>query len=263
MSKNSRYSLRAFARDLKVEPARLSDVLNGKKGLSRGAAEAWATRLGWSSTEIEFFCDLVESEHARTEIKRKLAKKKVLKTIETKAKSIQLTLDAFRTISDWYPMAILELLKLPRTQSSTSWIARELDLQEVQVVDAITRLERLNLIQQENGKWVPTPKAVFSPDGISSDAIKRFHEQILTKASQALYTQSVDDRDFYTYVMPARRADIPKIRERVRSFFKSLVSEFGNAGDSDQVISVSNQVISLTKPCAEQSPRQKIKGEEE
>ncbi|MCM0605211.1 MAG: TIGR02147 family protein [Xanthomonadaceae bacterium] len=250
-AKNSRYSLRAFARDLKIEPARLSDILNGKKGLSRSAAEQWAQKLGWDDTETEFFCDLVESEHARNPIKRQIAKRRALAALEKNSNSLTLTLDAFRTISDWYPMAILELLKLNRTVHTSSWIASELGITPIQVTDALERLERLELIERKDSKWIPIPDAVLSPDGVPSTAIKSFHDQTLTKAIQALYTQSVSDRDFYTYVIPARSKDLPEIRSRVRKFITSLVTEFGNVSGADTVLNLSNQVFQLTQPLSE------------
>src|SRR5438128_1427996 len=71
---NPRYSLRAFARDLKIAPSRLSEILNGKQGLSRPAADKIARALGYGASEIERFCDLVESVHARSKRDRDSAR---------------------------------------------------------------------------------------------------------------------------------------------------------------------------------------------
>ncbi len=46
LKRNPRYSLRAFARQIGLQPARLSYVLSGKHGLSRDAAALIASRLG-------------------------------------------------------------------------------------------------------------------------------------------------------------------------------------------------------------------------
>ena len=46
-NQNPNYSLRAFARDLDLAPSRLSEVLNGKQGLSTQAAEKIAKTLGY------------------------------------------------------------------------------------------------------------------------------------------------------------------------------------------------------------------------
>src|SRR5258708_1981839 len=76
-SRNPRYSLRAFARDLELSAPRLSGVLSGKFGLSRDAAEKIAQRLNYSKEETARFCDSVESLHARARVVRNLAKQRV------------------------------------------------------------------------------------------------------------------------------------------------------------------------------------------
>ena len=60
--KNKRYSLRAFARDLKISPSFLSEVLNGKYGISKQLAGQIADRLGFNSEEVQHFCSLADLE---------------------------------------------------------------------------------------------------------------------------------------------------------------------------------------------------------
>ncbi len=60
--KNKRYSLRAFARDLKISPSFLSEVLNGKYGISKQLAGQIADRLGFNSEEMQHFCSLADLE---------------------------------------------------------------------------------------------------------------------------------------------------------------------------------------------------------
>ncbi len=45
MNANPRYSLRAFARDLLTPASRLSEVLNGRRGLSEASADRIVRRL--------------------------------------------------------------------------------------------------------------------------------------------------------------------------------------------------------------------------
>ena len=77
--RNSGYSLRAFARDLKIHPSRLSAVLNGKKGLSKDSASDVAKILGFAPREAEMFCDLVEATHARSAAARGIAQASLMR----------------------------------------------------------------------------------------------------------------------------------------------------------------------------------------
>jgi uncharacterized protein (TIGR02147 family) len=156
MTRNPRYSLRAFAKDMKVAPALMSDILNGKRGLSRESATALSKRLGFTKTETEVFCDLVESKHARSKIVRLQA------TARLKDRAAQgvvlkfLTLDQekFNLLSDWYHLAIVELMKTPNYKDDPAWIAKRLGLAAHQVSTALERMEKLSVIVKQNGRYV-------------------------------------------------------------------------------------------------------------
>jgi len=68
--KNKRYSLRAFARDLKISPSFLSEVLNGKYGISKQLANQIADRLGFNEDKRLHFCSLAILEVTDSRNKR-------------------------------------------------------------------------------------------------------------------------------------------------------------------------------------------------
>lgn len=59
---NSSYSLRAFARDIGINPSQLSDVLKNKIGISSKKALIVANKLGLNQREAILFKSLVEVE---------------------------------------------------------------------------------------------------------------------------------------------------------------------------------------------------------
>ena len=75
--KNPRYSLRAFARDVGLSSARISEVLNYKHGLSRKSGTQISKKLGFSNEEAEYFCTLIESSDARSRIVKENASQKI------------------------------------------------------------------------------------------------------------------------------------------------------------------------------------------
>lgn len=74
---NPRYSLRAFARDIRISPSRLSEILNGKQGLSESGAEKISSALGMEGEEKARFILQVVAEDSRSKHKRRLAKEKL------------------------------------------------------------------------------------------------------------------------------------------------------------------------------------------
>jgi uncharacterized protein (TIGR02147 family) len=230
--KNSRYSLRAFSRDLGITSSRLSEVLGGRYGLSREAAEAIAKKLGWSKDESDIFCDLVDSEHARTKKKKSEAKSR----LKSKPSNYQqLTLDSFQVISDWYHYAILELTSVRDFESDPKWIARRLGINDHPVVAAIERLKRLDLLIEKNGTLHASSGFTASPSGIPSDALKKFHRQLLEKALSSLYLQNVDERDISHVVLAVDRNQIKDAQEEIKKFRRGFDTRFGRASKKDEV----------------------------
>jgi uncharacterized protein (TIGR02147 family) len=251
LEKNARYSLRAYARDLGLQPARLSLILSGKKGLSRASASAIAKRLGLSQRETNLFVAQVESQHARSKSGKRLAGERLREQIE-KNPSRNLSLDAFHVISDWYHLAILELLKWNDGDHRPKWLAKELGISPIQAKEAVERLVRLDLVRLDPeanpARYRAVTETVLSPDGIPSDAVKKFHEQILRRAIDALHFQSVKDRDFCTQISSIRSSDLPAIRQETRDFLDRIETKFANAPDGDRIVCISNQIFNLTVP---------------
>ncbi len=75
--KNNRYSLRAFSRDLGISSSRLSEILHGKVGLSLERALEICEKMDLTADDKSLFCDLVESQHARSAIAKRMALQRI------------------------------------------------------------------------------------------------------------------------------------------------------------------------------------------
>ncbi len=233
-----------------MAPALVSDVLNGKRGLSRISATHIAKKLGMSNKETETFCDLVESKHGRSRatkiqaqarLKEKAAQGVVLKflTLEN---------DQFDVLADWYHLAILELMKTPSYEDNETYIAKRLGLSEIQVRGALDRMEQLGLIKRENEKRIPSNQNIHTPDGISSRALKLHHEQFLKLAGDALYTQPVEERDFRGVTIKCKKSDVSRVRDKIRMFLHELDQELTDtSADGEEVYQLTTQFFCLTK----------------
>lgn len=250
-SKNARYSLRAFARDLRLSPSHLSGILGGRYGLSRRSAMEIADRIGLSRGEKEIFVESVESQHARSHYGRQLARKKLRALRSDKAREKTLRLDLFQLVSDWYSFAILELTYLKTFQSSTAWIARALGITPLQARGSVERLFRLGLLRKTPGKWIPSEENTLTGFDIPSDAVKNFHSQLLEKANRALHCQPVEQRDFRSTILAIRKdrlADAKRAIEKLHREFGTRLSESGAlTHEKEEVYCLSTQFFSLTE----------------
>lgn len=227
MSKNPGYSLRAFARDLHLESAQLSDVLNGRYGISKNNAIKIAERLSIQGLERDLFVSSVESFHARSKIVREQASKKLADLEALNNTDGQITLDTFKVISDWYHFAIVALTGVDEFESKSSWIAKRLGVQVELVDQAIERLLRLGILKCENEKWVATEDFFLNATGVPSEASQKFHRQLLEKAIQALSLQTVDERDCANMVFAFDFNEMEDARNEIKAFRRRFVKKYG------------------------------------
>lgn len=241
---NPRYSLRAMARDLGFAPARLSDVLRGRYGLSRDAAGAIGKRLGWSQEECAYFCDLVDAAHARRKTEKSEAQKRLK---DSQVQGRQLSLDRFRLIADWYHYGILELLQTDGHQKNSKWIGKTLGLGSEVVAAAIKRLQRLSLLSLSDDELNPEHPFLFTPSDVPSGALRKHHQQLLDKAQRALHGQSVEERDFSSLVLAVDSSNMKEAKQMIKDFRRKFNEKFGPGRRRDSVYCLSVQFFRLNE----------------
>lgn len=102
-ARNSRYSLRSFARDLELAPGTLSAILNGKRALTKEKAKELSNALKLPKSEETHFLNAV----ARAQEVRRSPTESGLKKIQEKFNFIRLRSDQLSFISDWYHLGLL------------------------------------------------------------------------------------------------------------------------------------------------------------
>ncbi|MEO5668819.1 MAG: TIGR02147 family protein [Bdellovibrionota bacterium] len=243
---NASYSLRAFARDLGISAELLSAVLRGTRGLSRKSALAVAMGLKFSEEDSRYFCDLVDALHARDATTRRLAS---LRTASAQTQVVHsYGLDVFRLVSDWYHLGILELLATKGFRSDSAWIASRLGVEAEEIDAAVERLQRLELMTIDvTGAWRPLGDFVAGPDGISSDAVRKFHAQIITRALESLQTQALHERDVSSLVMAFDPADMGEAKKLIRDFRRSFEQKLARKNPPDRVYCLGMQFFRLDR----------------
>jgi uncharacterized protein (TIGR02147 family) len=192
------------------------------------------------------FCDLVESLHARSRLSQEVAKVRLQKyAAENSHRTLQL--DAFKAVSEWYHFAILCLIELDGFDPDPDWIGRKLQINRYEVTAALARLERLELIEQSGSSYKVLQDYVSSPSGIPSEAIKKFHRQILDKAASALLVQPLEDREFSTVLMSLDSTRLEEAKSKVREFGRGLVKSMDSSPKKDRVYCLSMQFFGLSE----------------
>jgi uncharacterized protein (TIGR02147 family) len=205
---NGRYSLRAFAKSLGESHATLSSILAGKRVLTEKTIIKLAHALKLPDTEINKFV----TERANP---------------ETRAATDHniLTLDTFNVIADWYHDAILELTHTKSFQPDAKWIAKRLGITASEVLAAKERLERLDLLEIKNGKWIDLSRnntTNFTND-LTSAALRKLQAKILALSNEALLDLPRTKRDHTSLTVAMQTSDLDEVKERIKKFRFELV----------------------------------------
>ena len=229
---NPRYSQRAFARDLKLSPGALSEIVNGKRAITAKLVFKIEKALGLTETEVSHLLSLLGQ------------KKKGEEASEVKSKK-EMSLQFFRVISEWYHMAILNLTDLKGFQWDPQWIAQKLGISFVQARGAMKRLQEMEMVEKKAERVQRVHDFAYSGEEVPSSAIRQYHSQMLEKCMTALETQSVDERSFYGTGMTIKNSDLKKIKKEVADFHDQLVKKYSKKS-GDQVYHYQSGLIRVT-----------------
>lgn len=236
--------MRAFARDLGLATSTLTEIMKGKYGLSHERAFQVAERMHLNESQCLHFAELFTMQFSRSEKAKKQARTAVLSRTNQVYQDLQE--DAFRTISDWHHLALLELLEMEQHSYETAHLlAERLELPQDLVLESLQRLERLNLIVIKKDRLVTTGDFTTVGNGRASEAIRSFHTQVLSRAQAALENQSVDEREFSSTIFTISREDLGAAKKLLQSFRREFATRFAKSKSPDDVYCLGIQFFSL------------------
>ncbi len=227
--RNARYSLRAFAKTLDLDASSLSQILSGKRKLSKKGIQNICDKLSASPKELQIF-GLIEK-----------------KKNETDDEYLQVGIDTFSVISDWYHYAILELTFVSGFKADPKWIAKKLSITVEESKSAVERLKRLGLLLEENGSLIKSAVRITNNGTVNtSGAHKELQKQVISKALIAVDEASQDEKDITSMTMAIDTKNLDKARILIQKFRRDLC-ELLEEGNQEQVYNLGIQLYPISK----------------
>lgn len=241
--RNRSYSLRAFARDLALQPSKLSEILGGKRGLSPARAEILADKIGLSPRQKHLFLLQVEAEHGRSQLSRRRA----LGALEDEGwQAVRLDQEKFKVISRWHHFAILETVQLPGFQDSIPWLAARLSITEPEAMAAVERLVDIGLLERSEDGLRRTQRDLATTDDIPSRSIRDHHLEVMKLAEAALEKNlPVEAREFQTLMLAFAYEDVAEAKAMIRDFMETFVRRFQGHRVPDSVYGCALQFFQI------------------
>lgn len=238
--RNPSYTMRSYARRLGVSHGALSEILRGKRKISKKMAERLLTKLNIPPWEK----DQILAQHTSTT-------KRVPYTV--------LDMNQYELISNWYHFAILSLAETKSFQSNTNWIAKRLGITPSTAKQTVNRLLQLKLLSEDkDGSWRPTGIQYETSDNIVSLALRKSHSRNLELARSSLESDTIEIRDFTALTLSISQNQISQAKKIIREFedrFEKEISE--NSSHKEEVYKLCVQFFPLTKIKSKKQNRSK------
>ncbi len=243
-AKNSRYSLRAFARYLKIGHGVLSMILASKRVPSKKFAERVPALLALTPTQSSAFQRsiaearrLFKLGHLNTafEGQHPLGKRTVKEVSQR----------TFESISTWYHPAILELTFVEGFEGNAEWIAKRLGLTKSEANKAVDQLVKVGLLALENSTLVKSDSAITTAQkNETSQALRNRQQEVLELSIESLKRDPIDRRSHSAITMAIDPEKLPDARRMIEEFSRSM-GEFLESGRKTEVFELSISLFSL------------------
>lgn len=235
--KNPLFSLRAFARRLELSPSALSEILKGKRRVSKKLAGRVVDNLGLPRAESDRLLSLFPERSIKN--RERTAYQSPL---------VELSRDQYQLIAEWYHFAILSLAKLPSAKLSASWVSKRLNITIENAEAALERLERLSLLKRDStGNLAPSGMDYSTPDNVQENSLRKAHLTNFDLARQSLERDPVTTRDFTATTMAIDTSRLPAAKKMIREFHDQLAA-YLECSPKSEVYKICIQLFPLTVP---------------
>ncbi len=247
---NPKYSLRSFARDLDVNPAFVSRLLNGKQEIPR-------QRLDQITKILEM--DSLTSKELKKSMAAILLKEMGLDPSEigkSKASSIlqfddrAMTAKEMSVLSPWYNITIMELVTCANFKMDAGWIAKRLNLTNDQVERSLSYLIENGYLKKDQDGLIKTNKQLRLPTKLSAGIIRQFHKSMMEFAVKEMF-QKIGDKDFAERLITStsiavNKENIPKAKERMLEM-QIEIADILRDGECTEVFDLTLALFPLTQ----------------
>jgi uncharacterized protein (TIGR02147 family) len=252
---NPAYTASAFARKAGLgENSRgyLKLVIDGKRNLSPHTIRAFAEAMGLGLEDSVYFENLVHFNQAERANDRKYYFER-LAASQPKQKSnhFELLESQYRYFSNWYVIAVRELVATTKFSEEPAAIAKALKnrITAKEAAQAMADLKRLELIaHDENGRWVQTTPIITVKPGFFSPFIQNFHLGMMDQARHALIEEEYSERNASGVTLSCPREKLPDLKRAIDDFRAQITEKFGiTEAPADSVVQVNVQLFQLTQ----------------
>jgi uncharacterized protein (TIGR02147 family) len=230
-------------------PTALKHVIDGKRNLSLEAANRFASALKIEGIARHYFLTLVlfNQSDSLGEQEKYLNELIELKRAEDPSR---LDEDRFDVLSQWYHLALREVVELPDFRNSPKWMARVLSPQitPFEASQSLALLKRLGLVTKVDGRLRATDRTIATGHQVHSVKAAEYHRQMIRRGGEAITRFKSDEREICGTTLRVARREVENVKVLLREFRKKMLVLAANSTDADQVYQLNFQFFPLVTP---------------
>lgn len=236
---NPRFSMRSLARYLGIGPSTCSEILSGKRTVSRTVASQILDRLEAPVPVRTNILAGFKGEKRATQIGPRLKLR---------------DFNEADLWSDWKYFAILSLLETPDITPTSAFIARKLSLKKSDADGYLGILTMTGLVEKKGSHFHLTGNFYLkSSDEVISSAVKKNHSECLKMAQKALKKVPMEKRDYTNVMACFDENQLPEIKKAVRDFHNKLL-RISQKGNREKVYRFATQLFPVSKELQGEHP---------
>ncbi|RYZ86069.1 MAG: TIGR02147 family protein [Proteobacteria bacterium] len=234
---NSRYSLRAYARDLEVNSSTLVQILNGKRSLPMKSMYSVMTTLGLSTEERAQFIESVMGSkwpEARGELRNRRS-------------DIEIQESQFAILAEWEHFAFISYFALENIEGTVAGLADHFEISKVRVETVLKNLVQYGLVDQlESGEFRATVKNLSTTEDVMSAALRASHLETLEMGKSKLSEVEMELRDFSSLTLTLDPEHLDEIKAEIRAF-RNRMDQLAEQYRKRSVYQLAIQLFPLSK----------------
>lgn len=244
------WSCGAWAQTLGLKTtSSITKILNGERDPGQQITERLIHYFKFDSKQAQYFRDLVKLQKIKHDPRLSVLLMEKMGKDHPDCQVRIMDDKSFQVISNWYYLAVREFCRMHGFKEDPEWIAEKFLFKVTarEIVSAIKTLLALGLlVRNAKGYLCLAEGRLNTTNDISSEAIKRYHEQMLENAKHALRTLPPGEREITSTTLVMSSSNIEKAKELIRDF-KSNFERLMEEDSGDQVFQIQIQLFPLTR----------------
>ena len=230
-------------------PTALKHVIDGKRNLSLESANKFATALKIEGIPRHYFLTLVLFNQSTSPAEQEKYLNELIELKKAENPS-RITEEQFDILSQWYHLAIREIVNLPDFKNSAKWISRILNPQitSFEASQSLQMLKKMGMVEKVEGQFRSTERTIATNAQVHSVKVMEFHRQMIERGIEAITRFESEQREISGTTLRISRDDVRNVKMLLREFRKKMLTLAANSTHADQVYQLNFQFFPLVSP---------------